>query len=234
MIVSERSNFPTDLYIAESAAPRRTASSCAWSTRDGIADALDDDVAVLMLTHVNYRTGRMHDMADADARRARSRRAVGLGPGALGRRGAGRPARRATPTSRSAAATSTSTAAPARRRSSGRIRATPRAWTAQLRQPLSGWLGHAAPFEFTPDYRPARRHRALRLRHAADPGDGARSSAASTCFAAAEPLGGMAALRAQVARADRPASSSWSRRAAPATAWRSSTPRDARRSAAAR
>ena len=25
----------------------------------------------------------------------------------------------------------------------------------QLRQPLSGWLGHAAPFEFTPDYRPA-------------------------------------------------------------------------------
>jgi len=25
----------------------------------------------------------------------------------------------------------------------------------QLRQPLSGWLGHAAPFEFTTDYRPA-------------------------------------------------------------------------------
>ena len=30
----------------------------------------------------------------------------------------------------------------------------------QLRQPLSGWLGHAAPFEFTPDYRPAPASRA--------------------------------------------------------------------------
>ena len=27
---------------------------------------------------------------------------------------------------------------------------------AQARQPLSGWLGHAAPFEFSPEYRPAR------------------------------------------------------------------------------
>ena len=50
----------------------------------------------------------------------------------------------------------------------------------QLRQPLSGWLGHAAPFEFAPDYRPARGIAPLRLRHAADAGDGARSSAAST------------------------------------------------------
>ena len=34
--------------------------------------ALGDDIAVLMLTHVNYRTGRMHDMAAIDARRARA------------------------------------------------------------------------------------------------------------------------------------------------------------------
>ena len=119
-----------------------------------------------MLTHVNYRTGRMHDMAGADARGARRRRAGGLGPRALGRRGAGRPAPATTPTSRSAAATSTSTAAPARRPSCGCIRAT--RWIASWRQPLSGWIGHAAPFDFTPDYRPAARHRALPLRHAAD------------------------------------------------------------------
>ena len=102
----------------------------------------------------------------AHARRRTRRRAGGVGPGALGRRGAGGPDAAPTPTSRSAAATSTSTAAPARRPSSGRTRATRRMDRA-LWQPLSGWMGHAAPFEFTPRLPAGRRHRALRLRHAA-------------------------------------------------------------------
>ena len=35
--------------------------------------------------------------------------------------------------------------------------------------PLPGWLGHADPFGFTPDYQPAPGHAALSLRHASDP-----------------------------------------------------------------
>ena len=64
-IVTERSNFPTDIYMAE--------GLTRWLERgyrvrlvdsvDEIADAVDADCAVLMLTHVNYRTGYQHDMA---------------------------------------------------------------------------------------------------------------------------------------------------------------------------
>ena len=54
--------LPTDLYIAESWPPPNGSSWC-WPTADEIRARLTSDVAVLMLTHVNYRTGRMHDMA---------------------------------------------------------------------------------------------------------------------------------------------------------------------------
>jgi kynureninase len=64
-IVTERSNFPTDIYMAEGLSQ--------WLDRgyrvrlvesvEEIADAVDQDCAVLMLTHVNYRSGYQHDMA---------------------------------------------------------------------------------------------------------------------------------------------------------------------------
>ena len=63
-IVTERSNFPTDIYMAEGLTQ--------WLDRgyrvrlvdsvDEIPAAVDADCAVLMLTHVNYRTGYQHDM----------------------------------------------------------------------------------------------------------------------------------------------------------------------------
>jgi kynureninase len=65
VIVTERSNFPTDIYMAEGLAE--------WLDRgyrlrlvDSIEElpaAIDHDCAVVMLTHVNYRTGYQHDMA---------------------------------------------------------------------------------------------------------------------------------------------------------------------------
>ena len=65
VIVTERSNFPTDIYMAE--------GLCRWLERgyrvrlvdsvDEIPAAVGADCAVLMLTHVNYRTGYQHDMA---------------------------------------------------------------------------------------------------------------------------------------------------------------------------
>ena len=63
-ILSERTNFPTDLYIADTAA-RERGFSLQLVEADDPADllrVLGDDTAIVMLTHVNYRTGRMHDM----------------------------------------------------------------------------------------------------------------------------------------------------------------------------
>ena len=62
VILSERSNFPTDLYIAESLA-RQHGCELVLVDADELPAALDEHCAVLMLTHVNYRSGRMHDMA---------------------------------------------------------------------------------------------------------------------------------------------------------------------------
>ncbi|MBE0550733.1 MAG: kynureninase, partial [Rubrivivax sp.] len=61
-IVSERSNFPTDLYIAEALA-RERGYELVLAETDELPQRLDERCAVLMLTHVNYRSGRMHDMA---------------------------------------------------------------------------------------------------------------------------------------------------------------------------
>src|SRR5690606_11740951 len=61
-VVSERSNFPTDLYIAQSVCAQHGLELGLVEPGD-IAARLSEDVAILLLTHVNYRTGAMHDMA---------------------------------------------------------------------------------------------------------------------------------------------------------------------------
>ncbi|MDB5858337.1 MAG: Kynureninase, partial [Ramlibacter sp.] len=58
VVISERSNFPTDLYIAESLCRERGCRLQLVEPHE-IAGALGQDTAVLMLTHVNYRTGAM-------------------------------------------------------------------------------------------------------------------------------------------------------------------------------
>jgi len=64
VIVTERANFPTDIYIAQ--------GLTRWLDRgyvlrlvdspEQLAAAIDADVALVMLTHVNYRSGHLHDM----------------------------------------------------------------------------------------------------------------------------------------------------------------------------
>ena len=66
VILSERSNFPTDLYIAQSLAAARD-MELRLVAADQLASALDESVAVLMLTHVNYKSGHMYDMAAVSA-----------------------------------------------------------------------------------------------------------------------------------------------------------------------
>jgi kynureninase len=65
VIVTERSNFPTDIYMAEGLTEwlERGYRVRLVDSVDELPAAIDADCAVVMLTHVNYRTGYQHDMA---------------------------------------------------------------------------------------------------------------------------------------------------------------------------
>lgn len=70
VIVSERENFPTDLYVIEGLI-EVLGSEHELRLIDGPDDleaALDDEVAVVLLTQVNYRTGALWDMASTTSR----------------------------------------------------------------------------------------------------------------------------------------------------------------------
>jgi kynureninase len=192
VILSERDNFPTDLYIAQSLAREHGFELALVDTPEDIAPRLArGDVAVLMLTQVNYRTGRLHDMAaltraahDVDAlavwdlahsagalpvhlKRDDADFAVGCGYKYLNG-GPGAPAF---------------------------VWVHPR-HAEHFVQPLAGWMGHAAPFAFTPEYAPA-----AGIARALCGTPPVLSMAALECgidtVLAAEPLGGMDALRAK-------------------------------------
>lgn len=64
-ILTERLNFPTDNYIAEGVIRQMGQHHRLRYVEQSetLTACLDDDVAVVLLTHVNYRTGQMHDMA---------------------------------------------------------------------------------------------------------------------------------------------------------------------------
>ena len=191
VVVSERSNFPTDLYIAHSIVARRGMELRLIDSPTDILGALTDEVAVLMLTEVNYRTGERHDMAaltaaahaagvltiwdlahsagavPVDLLEADADFAIGCGYKYLNG-GPGAPAF---------------------------VWVHPR-YAGRFRQPLSGWLGHAAPFAFDTAYEPA--DGISRYVCGTPP---ILSLSALECgvdtVLAAEPLGGMAALRAK-------------------------------------
>ncbi|MES2016346.1 MAG: kynureninase [Pseudomonadota bacterium] len=153
VIVTERSNFPTDIYMAQ--------GLTSWLERgyqvqlvdsvEELAAAIDADTAVVMLTHVNYRTGYQHDMAAMSAHAhaqgalivwdlAHSAGAVPLDLHADGadlavgctykylNGGPGAPA----------------------------FIWVPERHQGAFRQPLSGWWGHANPFAMAPDFVPCK------------------------------------------------------------------------------
>jgi kynureninase len=70
VIVTERSNFPTDIYMAQGLTSwlDRGYSLRLVDSVDELPAAIDADCAVLMLTHVNYRTGYQHDMGAINRR----------------------------------------------------------------------------------------------------------------------------------------------------------------------
>ena len=193
VLLTEAVNFPTDRYIAQGLCEAHGWTLRAVAAAD-LAQALaEPDVGLLMLTQVNYRSGALHDMAainracaqagvltvwdlahsagavevDLKAPGAAADFAVGCGYKFLNG-GPGAPAF---------------------------VWVHPRHVEA-VEQPLRGWLGHAAPFAFETDYRPA-------------PGIGRYTcgtppilsltalQAGVQTLRAADAMGGMAALRAK-------------------------------------
>jgi kynureninase len=154
VILSERHNFPTDLYIAEALA-REQGYELELIEPEDLPARLDGRVALLMLTQVNYRTGRLWDMA-AISRAAHATGALVVwdlahSAGALpvDLHGAG---------DESAAADFA--VGCGYKYLNGGPGAPAFVWVhprhaERFWQPLSGWMGHVAPFEFTPGYRPA-------------------------------------------------------------------------------
>ena len=61
-ILTDRDNFPADLYIAHGLKSISDGINIQYVTSENILNAMDETIAVLMLTHVNYRSGRIFDM----------------------------------------------------------------------------------------------------------------------------------------------------------------------------
>jgi kynureninase len=150
VILSDTGNFPSDLYIADGLV-RTLGQGYALRTvaPEDVEIALDDSVAVLMLTEVDYRTGRRHDMARliawAHALGALVvwdlAHSAGAFPVHLARDGAD------FAVGCSYKYLNSGPGGPAF------IYVAPRHQEA-TRPALSGWLGHEAPFAFDLDYRP--------------------------------------------------------------------------------
>src|SRR5690606_6969731 len=62
VILTDDGNFPTDLYALESVA-RALDGELSVVAPDAVPDSIAESVAVVCLTHVDYRTGRRHDMS---------------------------------------------------------------------------------------------------------------------------------------------------------------------------
>ena len=151
VILSDTGNFPTDLYIAEGVC-KLLGNSYRLKTvpPEAVADAIDDSVAIVMLTEVDYRTGRLHDM------KALTARAHGAGALALWdlAHSAG-----AMPVDLAAAKADFAVGCGYKYLNGGPgapafLYVAPK-HRAAFDQPLSGWLGHDAPFAFELNYRPA-------------------------------------------------------------------------------
>lgn len=150
VILSDSGNFPTDLYVADGVAKLLGRGHVLKVVApEAVAEAIDERVAVLMLTQVDFATGRLHDMAALSGRAraagvvtvwdlahsaaalpvdltgARADFAIGCGYKYLNG-GPGAPAF---------------------------IFVRP-ALQASVQPALAGWMGHEAPFLFDRDYRP--------------------------------------------------------------------------------
>ncbi len=149
-VLSEAGNFPTDLHIAEGAVACVPGARLKVVARADLAEALDEDTAVLLLTHVHYKTGERFDMTAWTAR-AHATGALILWDlsHSVG----------AVPIDLNGADADLAVGCTYKYLNGGpgapAFIYVARRWQDRLASPLSGWMGHAAPFAFEDAYRPA-------------------------------------------------------------------------------
>ena len=151
VILSDSGNFPSDLYMAQGLISQlQQGHELRIVAPEDVANAIGADVAAVLLTQVDYRTGRLHDM-DATTHKARDAGAVMIwdlahSAGAL-------------PVDVAASGCEFAVGCTYKYLNGGPgapafIYARPDIVT-EMEPALSGWLGHDAPFAFEQGYRPA-------------------------------------------------------------------------------
>ncbi len=150
VIATTRDNFPTDIYMVQGLLDLLGDEyRLHYIDEDNICNELDEDVAVVMLTQVNFRTGKKLDMQKVTAF-AQSKGILTLWDLA---HSAG-----AFPVDLDACNVDFAVGCTYKYLNGG-PGALAFVYVAQrhqkdYQQPLSGWMGHSAPFEFSPDYTP--------------------------------------------------------------------------------
>lgn len=151
VVLSDSGNFPTDLYMAQGLLRSLDADHDLKVVEpEAVYDAIDDSVVAVMITEVDYRSGRKHDMAGI-TRRAHDRGAVMIwdlahSVGAIPVDLAGSNCEFAVGCTYKYLNAGPGAPAFIYVRSD---------LINQVSPSLSGWMGHEAPFAFDRDYRPA-------------------------------------------------------------------------------
>nr|XP_061807078.1 kynureninase-like [Nerophis lumbriciformis] len=151
VILTESANFPTDLYMLEGLARfLEDGHQVRQVSSGGIEEALSEEVALVCLSHVNFRTGALHDMAGL-TKAAHQQGCMVLWDVA---HSAG-----ALPVELAAWQVDMAVGCGYKFLNGGpgapSFAYVRRDLHASLEQPLQGWLGHSAPFAFETTYRPA-------------------------------------------------------------------------------
>ncbi len=159
IILSDHGNFPSDLYMAQGLiALKDQGYHLRTPAPERVIEQITEEVAVVMLTHADYRSGRLHDMA-AITKRAHAVGAVMIWDLA---HSAG-----AMPLDVSGCACEFAVGCTYKYLNGGPgapafIYARPDL-VATVEPALSGWMGHIAPFAMDPTYQPAMTTERLRV-----------------------------------------------------------------------
>lgn len=151
VVVAEAGGFPTDAYAAQSLLDLAGQGHALRLVEpEALAAAIGPEVACLLASHVDYRTGRRHDLAAVTAQ-AHAHGALAIWDLA---HSAG-----AMPIALTAGQADFAVGCGYKFLNGGPgapgfLYVAPR-WLPEVRFPLAGWLGHAAPFAFEPSFRPA-------------------------------------------------------------------------------